>query len=175
MFQNMLQFKVRKTESNNDLETRILSKVRPQQQKRGWKKRADSTQIMIINSSFIFNEVFFPISNVYWCNEISYSYDIHFVRLNSFHCTMCIKDYDKLKLIWRFDFRLYPIFTTAAAASENLAHFKNGQKRPLKIIIEIFTKFQSKSPIHSVSSETKHHTERDRFRLVLFSLYIWYI
>ena len=47
-----------------------------------------------------------------------------------FENTVCIRDLDKLNLIWQFDFNLKQIFAPALAASESATHYKSDQKWP---------------------------------------------
>ena len=46
----------------------------------------------------------------------------------SYKDTLCIKDLDNFNMLWWFDFRLEPIFTTAPATPTNVAHFESGQR-----------------------------------------------
>ena len=61
-----------------------------------------------------------------------------------------IRDLDKLNLIWWFDFILNPIFPSAPAASTNTPHFKSGQKWPKNNPHRYLTKVKYKSPIHAL-------------------------
>ena len=66
---------------------------------------------------------------------------------------VCISDLDKLRLIWRFDFRLNPIFATATAASKNTTSFKNSQKYPKRIISLLLSRF-SLNPWYTLQFNT---------------------
>ena len=66
---------------------------------------------------------------------------------------VCIRDLDKLNLIWRFDFRLNPIFATATAASKNTTSFKNSQKYPKRIISLLLSRF-SLNPWYTLQFNT---------------------
>ena len=64
--------------------------------------------------------------------------------------TMCIRNLDTLTLAWWFDFRPVLISDNEQAASEYDAGFQSGQKWPKISQIVTFTKFKSKSLIHTV-------------------------
>ena len=49
--------------------------------------------------------------------------------------TECIRDLNKLNLIWRFDIRLGPIFATAPAASKNTTYFKNDSEIVTSLVL----------------------------------------
>ena len=49
--------------------------------------------------------------------------------LCSQHSTLCIRELDKLNLMWRFDFKLNPIFTSGPSLFlKNTIHFKSVPK-----------------------------------------------
>ena len=56
------------------------------------------------------------------------------------NCIVYIKDLDKLNLIWQFDVRFEPIFTTTLAAAKNTSYFKSSQSDQMGSISPSFYK-----------------------------------
>ena len=63
---------------------------------------------------------------------------------------VCIRNIDKLNMIWWFDLRLKPIFTTVPATSREAIHFKRGQRLPKNNNLAFLKMIMSKSLIHTV-------------------------
>ena len=59
----------------------------------------------------------------------------------------CVADLGQLNLIWRFDFRLEPIFATPRAASKNITRFKSG-----RFLVMILLKINSTTVISLIFS-----------------------
>ncbi len=64
--------------------------------------------------------------------------DVTWLKLN-FKWNNVDIDYGEINKIWRFDFRLDPIFDIAPAALKNIAHLKSGSQSNLKVIILLCT------------------------------------
>jgi hypothetical protein len=84
--------------------------------------------------------------------------------------TACIRDLDKLNLIWRFDFRLKPIFATASASSKSTS--KRGQKWP-KLIISLLLTMFSLSPWRTLYKISSHFLWKFLLYIISYWLRIW--
>ena len=65
--------------------------------------------------------------------------------------TMCIRNLDRLNLIWLFDFRLEPIITSAPGASKQSTFFKSGQKWPKysHLALKLYQRIHPISGVHN--------------------------
>ena len=81
--------------------------------------------------------------------NVSLRYFDWIIKPCSLH-TVCIRDLEKFNFIWRFDFRIEPIFATPSDNWKNATHFNSSQKWLRNKHLVLFTEVRSKSLTHSV-------------------------
>ena len=69
---------------------------------------------------------------------------------------MCLRDLDERDFIWRFDFKLKPIFGTAPAPSKKSARFKVVKGDTMTADSLLFTKVKSPYVTHGKCIEIRH-------------------